>query len=633
MVSETGDVQSFLAKHPPFNHLSQNQLEFASANIFVAFSKSGSELSLNDPSPGAHVVGILVVRSGSLEIRTEQGVLLDRLSVGDYLIPSVLYAGSSKPRVIVLEDCLYYELTDYALQSLKNASSEIAALCDLDARRARLKSDDSSSVDAERFAEQRVQQLTRETYLNQYVKDTMSDKVVCADPKTTIRAAAQLMKQHHISSLLIKDDKQLLGIITDRDFRTRVLAEGITGDVAIEQVMTSAPMCVDVNSRLHDAQLKMMSEGIHHLPVLAGQEPVGIITLSDILRTNNVEPLSLIRAINYAQTVTELKAAADEIPDMVVKLVERDARAVEVGQIITSLTDSMSKRLLKLAEQQYGPPPCAYAWLAFGSQARQEQVLGSDQDNGLLLPDDIAVDETEYFKDFAAFVNDGLDKCGMPFCPGDIMAKNEKWRMSLQGWKSCFASWIEEPSPKALMHASIFFDMRHIAGKIELTEALQRYVLERAQSNTIFLALMCENALLHSPPLGFFKTFVLESDGDHNHTLELKKRGTIPVVDIARNYALSVGVQALNTIERLQAIEQSGAMSKEMAYSLIDAHEFIAGIRLAAQAREYRAQRTVDNYLDPQELSPLVRHQLKDAFHLVREAQHAMKVRFSGGIL
>lgn len=213
------------------------------------------------------------------------------------------------------------------------------------------------------------------------------------------------------------------------------------------------------------------------------------------------------------------------------------------------------------------------------------------------------------------------------------MAKNEKWRMSLKDWKICFSGWIEEPSPKAVMFSSIFFDMRHIAGNQALTKALRNDVLERAKSNTIFLAMMCENSLLHSPPLGFFKTFVLESDGDHNNTLNLKKRGTIPIVDIGRYYTLSAGLKQLNTIERLQAIEKAGGMSKEMACSLIDAHEFIAGIRLEAQGKQYRAGIKIDNHLDPKELSPLVRHQLKDAFHVVREAQNAMKVKVGGGVL
>jgi len=232
-----------------------------------------------------------------------------------------------------------------------------------------------------------------------------------------------------------------------------------------------------------------------------------------------------------------------------------------------------------LAERKYGKAPCQFSWLAFGSQARQEQVLGSDQDNGLLLPDDVEIDSI-YFTKLTEFVNDGLDSCGMPYCPGDVMANNDKWRQPLNVWKNYFENWIKEPAP-----------------------------------------------------IGFFKTFVLESDGDHNHTLNLKKRGTIPIVDIARNYALSASLEPLNTIERLKRMEQAGVMSKEMAYSLIDAHEFIAGIRLDAQGKQYRAGVTVDNYLDPKELSPLLRHQLKDAFNVVREAQTAMRMRFGGGVI
>jgi CBS domain-containing protein len=630
MVSETGDVQAFLAQQPPFNHLSEKQLEFASNNIFVAFSKSGSELQASHTTDEAYTVGMLIVRSGSLEIRTEKNILLDRLSAGDYLITSVLAADThNNPRIIVLEDCLYYELTDYAFQTLVGGSSEMAALCDDDkTRKTQAQSDSGEGVN-----HQHVAQLTKDAYLTQRVKETMSHSVVFTDPQTTIREAAQLMKQHHISSLLIKHDQNLVGIITDRDFRTRVLAEGVEDSETIGRVMTSAPMCIDVSSRLHDAQLMMMSEGVHHLPVVQDDNPVGIITPSDILRANNIEPLSLVRAVNRATTIEQLSVAADGIPALVVRLIEHDARAIEVGKIITTLADAITKRLLTLAEEKFGTPPCDYAWLAFGSQARQEQVLGSDQDNALLLPDDVSIEDAAYFNDFTGFVNDGLDACGMPYCPGGIMAKNEKWRMSLKDWMACFAGWIEEPSPKAVMHSSIFFDMRHIAGKQELTKALRNYVLERAKSNTIFLAMMCENALLHSPPLGFFKTFVLESDGDHNNTLNLKKRGTIPIVDVARQYALSAGLTPLNTIERLQAIEKAGEMSKEMAYSLVDAHEFIAGIRLEAQGKQFRSGIKIDNHLDPKELSPLVRHQLKDAFHVVRDAQGAMKVKVGGGVL
>ena len=630
MVSEAGDVQTFLAQHPPFNHLSEDQLEYASANIYVAFSKPGNELQLNTSTTGQPSPGVLIVRSGSLEIRDQQGVLIDRLSSGDYVVPSVLYSDPRNiPRVQVLEDCLYYELGEKAFQSLSAVSKELAAISDTDKTRAAHShfSDDEWSYQAD------DEDKRKDGCLGQCVKDTMSSVIIFAAPETSIREAAQLMKQHHISSLLVKDKTQLVGIVTDRDFRIRVLAEGVPDSDAIATVMTPDPMCIELNSLVQEAQLKMMSEGIRHLPVVDEQRPVGIISQTDILRVNNIEPISLIHSINRAHNVEALSRVAYEIPDLVVKLVARDTRAVEVGKIITTLSDGITKRLLQLAEAKFGTPPCDYAWLAFGSQARQEQALGSDQDNGLLLPDGTSAEDDGYFEDLSEFVNDGLDQCGMPYCPGEIMAKNKKWRMSLQGWKSCFSGWIDVPSPKAVMHSSIFFDMRVITGKTELVDELQQYVLEKAKTNTIFLAMMCDNALLHSPPLGFFKTFVLETDGDHNHILNLKKRGTIPVVDIARNYALSIGSQALNTIDRLHAIKQAGAMSGEMAYSLIDAHEFIAGIRLEAQGKQYRAGLKANNHLDPKELSPLLRHQLKDAFNVVREAQAAMKARFGGGVL
>ncbi|MES0326842.1 MAG: putative nucleotidyltransferase substrate binding domain-containing protein [Gammaproteobacteria bacterium] len=629
MVSETNDVQAFLVQHPPFNQLSKSQLEYASDNIFVAFSKSGSEISLDSSTNNNYKIGMLIVRSGSMEIKTDQGELVDRLSSGDYLLADKISSKQAGPsRIVVLEDCLYYELTDYALQSLSATCSEIASLIENDKKR----NIHSTSSNVISLTESHVDQLVNDNYLSQRVKEAMSAGIISASPNATIQNAAELMKLHRISSLLIQENKQLVGILTDRDLRSRVLAKGVSGTEVIEKVMTKWPHCIDVNSRLYDAHLKMMSEGVHHLPVVLDTSPVGILTLSDILRANNAEPLSLIREINRADTVDELSSAAKNLPGLVVKLIERDARAVEIGKIITSFSDGITKRLLKLAERKFGTPPCDYAWLAFGSQARQEQVLGSDQDNGLLLPDDIDIDD-DYFKHLAEFVNDGLNSCGMPYCPGDIMAKTDKWRQPLKIWKNYFSNWIENPSAMGIMHSSIFFDMRHIAGNVELSKNLREYVLERSKTNTIFLAMMCDNALLHSPPLGFFKTFVLETDGDHNQTLNLKKRGTIPIVDIARNYALSAGLKPLNTIERLQAMEQAGVMSKELAYSLIDAYEFIAGIRLEAQGKQYRANVSVNNYLDPEELSALVRHQLKDAFNIVRDAQAAIRVRFGSGVL
>ncbi|MBT8126205.1 MAG: CBS domain-containing protein [Gammaproteobacteria bacterium] len=630
MVSETGDVQVFLSQQPPFNQLSESQLEYASDNIAVAFNKSGDTLDLNAADERDTSLGMLIVRSGSLEIRNNRGELIDRLSSGDYLVPEMLFDHTNgSPDIVVLEDCLYYELSAGAFQSLAAVNQDIAAT---------VKPAQQAAAEAVYASEQRHDQPAAEPvgkrpYYTQYVRDTMSSMVVSVSPDTSIREAARLMKMHNISSLLIKDDQRLAGIITDRDFRIRVLADGVPDSEPVRYVMTSDPLSIDADSELQDAQLKMMAEGVRHLPVMDEQVLVGMISQTDILRANNIEPVSLNLAINRAMNVSELKEIAQQIPPLINKLVARDTRAVEVGKILTTLSDGLTRRLILLAEERYGAPPCDYTWLAFGSQARQELALGSDQDNALLLPNGVSLDDRNYFIDLSAFVNDGLDQCGMRYCPGGIMAKNEKWRMTLIQWIHTFSRWIEEPSPGAVMHSSIFFDMRRIYGNAGYVDELQDYVLKRAQKNTIFLAMLCDNALSHSPPLGFFKKFVLETDGDHNKILNLKKRGTIPIVDIAREYTLSAATTTLNTIDRLHAVHEAGAMSREMAYSLVDAHEFIASLRLEAQGKQVSAGTKVDNYLDPTELSPLVRHQLKDAFNVVRDAQAAMRVRFGGGVL
>ncbi|SMF56693.1 CBS domain-containing protein [Alteromonadaceae bacterium Bs31] len=619
MVSEVSDVQEFLSKQALFQHLNAEALATASSQSYTSFSRSGALINLREDA------GLLVLRSGSVEIRKRNGELLDRLSEGDFLLPKVLLQHALQ--AMALEDCLYYELAATAYNALYTSDKDFSLLCQSYTRRF-----GEVSMEVQNPAISPAIS-SGELLLQKRVADFMSSPPVCASPHITILEAAKIMMAKNVSSLLITQDEDLVGIVTDRDLRTRVLAAGLPDSMSVSAVMTPEPSAIDKSELLHRAQIKMMSAGIHHLPVVDGKQVAGLIGLSDIVRANNIEPVSLIGSVRHANNVAALVDISRQFPALVARLIERDTRSTEVGEIITSLTDGLTNRLIQLAQQELGDAPCEFAWLAFGSQARQEQVIGSDQDNALILSEACEPQNADYFKKLAEFVNEGLGDCGVLLCPGDIMARNDKWRLSLRHWFECFNQWIQAGSPKDLMHASIFFDMRHIYGEKKLSAALQNHVLESAKKNTIFLAHMSDNALIHSPPLGFFKTFVLEKDGDHIHSLDLKKRGTIPIVDIARNCSLSAGISAVSTVDRLKQVADAGVMSHGLVNSLLDAHEFIAGLRLDAQGRQYRAGEAVDNYLDPKTLSPLMRHQLKDAFHLVRQAQAAMKARFGGGLI
>jgi CBS domain-containing protein len=252
----------------------------------------------------------------------------------------------------------------------------------------------------------------------------------------------------------------------------------------------------------------------------------------------------------------------------------------------------------------------------------------SDQDNGLLLAKEPDAAATAYFDALTHAVCSGLNDCGYVFCPGDIMAQNPAWRMSLENWQQKFSGWVNTPEPKALMHASIFFDMRCVFGPESLFKALQNQVLANTCDNDIFLAALAGNALSESPPLGFFRQFVLERDGSEEKGIDLKHRGSVLINDIARVYALSAGINEVNTAKRIRVLIAQGILTRKDGLNLADALEFIAHMRLANQGRQYENREALSNYLRPQALSSLMRHQLRDAFKVVHDAQAALKLKF-----
>ncbi|MFV0510529.1 MAG: DUF294 nucleotidyltransferase-like domain-containing protein, partial [Shewanella algae] len=416
---------------------------------------------------------------------------------------------------------------------------------------------------------------------------------------------------------------------TDRDLRNRVLAEGLTGNEAVFQAMTRQPVYIDAQALVFEAMLLMSEHNIHHLPVMEREQPVGMITSTDILRSQASQPLLLIGEIERQKDLQSLISVSRQIPLLLQNLISADARAEEIGRVLTSVTDALTRRLIQLNQALLGEAPMAFCWLAFGSQGRQDQAACSDQDNGLLLAEEPDEHARGYFKALAKGVCAGLNECGYVYCPGDIMAQNPNWCLSLASWQQKFASWVNTPEPKALMHASIFFDMRSVYGPDSLFDALQDKVLAQTKDNDIFLAALTGNALSESPPLGFFRQFVLDRDGSEVKGMDLKHRGSALINDIARVYALAAGVKEVNTAKRIRALMESKLLSRKDALNLADAHEFIAHMRLANQGRQFEQGQGISNFLMPQALSSLMRHQLRDAFKVVHDAQAALRLKFT----
>jgi len=323
-----------------------------------------------------------------------------------------------------------------------------------------------------------------------------------------------------------------------------------------------------------------------------------------------------------------LTVLSRRLPPLFARMVNLGRDVEQIGRMVTHITDAFTVRLLQLAEAEYGKAPMRYAWIVFGSQAREEQTARTDQDNGLILERRAEGDAADYFEKLSTFVCDGLDRLGYVYCPGEIMALNTKWRVSLQAWKRHFDRWIDEPDPKSVMHSSIFFDMRCVHGDRELVDALQEYAIGRAKQNRIFRRFMAANVLGHRPPIGFFRRFVQEDDGSHSEGLNLKHRGIVPITDLVRMRALEAGVREANTFRRMELAVAAGSMNEGDAKSLGDALRLISRIRLAHQAEQMAQGREPTNFVPPDELSPLMRRNLKAAFMLVVEAQSGLAIRY-----
>ena len=606
---ELREIRDFLAEHPPWASLPPRVLDDLPGRLHVRYYRRGTTIiGLGTPNNS-----LFILRSGAVDIHRDGDDLVERADPGtSFGTSSVLSRRPSEYRIVAIEDSLVLVMPGEVFGHLLATRPEVAdffgaGMPDRMKRAvAELESDPSGRI-----------------ILKTRVADLLHREPITASPQLSIRAAAQLMAQHRVSALLIVEDGRILGIMTDRDLRSKVVAAGLDVNASIVTIMTSDPVTIPSTALAFEAMLEMLGRNVHHLPVVDGDRLMGLVSAGDLMRLETANPVFLVGDIAKQGSPEQLAKVTARLPRLVAQLVEQDASADEIHRLVTAVSDATTRRLLQLAENALGPPPVPFEWLVLGSQARFEHGLGSDQDHVLLLDDAVRPEHDEYFAALADFVASGLEGCGYPRCPGEVMATNPQWRRSLRSWRSEFHRWIAEPQAKAVLHAQIFFDFRSIHGGTTRSDALREAILAQTPGSQRFLGHLAAEAVERQPPIGFFRGFVLEREGEHRATLDLKS-GVHTVIELARVHALASGVPAVNTIERLRALSGQGALGTDSANDLVDAFEFITYLRLRHQARQVDAGQRPDNHVSPDSLSSLERKHLRDAFGIIRRMQQAL---------
>ncbi|HAG39854.1 MAG TPA: inosine-5-monophosphate dehydrogenase, partial [Pseudoalteromonas sp.] len=462
------------------------------------------------------------------------------------------------------------------------------------------------------------------------ISELMTRTAITLAPDASIRQTAKKMKKHGVSSIMITEHAILVGVVTDRDLRNRVLADEVDPQDAVSSIMSAKPKFIFENNRVFSALHLMLKYNIHHLPVLdENHKPLGMLTSTDLLRQQKSDPVQLIGRIYKAHSIADLKRYAGEIPELLRSFSYNIEDISLIGKLLSGLTDALTSRLIHLFQEENGAAPTSFCFICFGSQAREEQTLHSDQDNGLLLPDDLSEQHQAYFKHMGEFVCEQLVECGIRRCPGNIMASSDECRMSVSSWCERFFKWIKSPTPSAMLNCKIFFDLRFIEGSNALYSGFCEQ-LNRISRDELFYAAMATDIRASSVPIGLFNKLKTQKNDNNHKYIDLKKRGVVIINDIVRLYALKAGIKRANTQERLDALLKHSLLNKHDIYNLKDCWRFLTQLRFSTQINE---EGLPSNCINPDKLSSLERHQLKEAFYLVKQAQQAAAFKFARGSL
>jgi CBS domain-containing protein len=594
------DALTFVRAQPPFDQLGEEDVRLLERHLETVYFPSGKRIfSPADPVP-EH---LYVVRKGVVRIKPPVGEARLIEEGETFGLPPVKGTNTAGAIVVADEDVLAHRIpSDVFDRLLTNPSVAGFFVRSLPQRLQHLADIQMSSLAGDMAVP---------------LDKLLARPVVSSSKDTTVRQAARAMSENRISSLVIEADPP--GIVTDRDLRNRVLAYGLGPETPVHQVMSSPIKGLPKSTPTFGALMLMLDEGIHHVAVLDGGRVVGVVTDTDILRHQSKTPIYLHKWIERLERPEDLAGYGNQVASMAQALLTAGLDPLEIGRVIATLNDAVTRRLLLIGTDAERTSSPDYAWIVFGSEGRMEQLLLTDQDNGLVL-DDQAADDDGYFSDLSTFVIEGLLQAGFPRCRGDCMAT--RLRYPRKKWLQMFSSWIQRPDREAAFDAAIMFDMRRVGGSLDLEEL--ENIMMKVGRNDSFMRRFAKVAIRTEPPLTFFRRIRGQDGG-----LDLKTSAIGPIVAIAKLSSLEAGTRGVSTVERLATARDAGTLPSDAVMTLTEAFRFALRLRLSEQLDAYAAGLPLSNRVSLEKLSALERRHLREALMEIRNLQSFVAARYN----
>jgi CBS domain-containing protein len=624
------DIIQFLGSIPPFQFLDKPVLKDAASKLSMEFYPKNAVILKQEDTLSEF---LYIIKKGGVRISLKspenEDIVIDYRGEGDsFGLVSLMGKDRQRTTVTAIDDTICYLMNKETVYRLIDSNPSFTEYL--------LQSHFTKYID-KTYREMHSKSLfygsSDQLLFTTLVGDIAVKDVITTRQDTAIRQAAQEMVWNGISSLVVVDDAgNPVGIVTDRDLREKVVARGRDVNGPVKDVMTLPLVRVDAKDFCFEAVLRMIKHNIHHILVIRDGQLTGVLTNHDLMMLQGTSPLSFAKDLESQQSIESLIPLSLKINRIVGLLLKEGAKASNITRIITELNDRLLRKVLEIAERKFGNPPVPYCWVAFGSEGRKEQTFKTDQDNAIIMSDapTPAAEEAanRYFSEFTLFVKDSLLRCGFPPCPADYMASNPRWRQPLRTWKRYLSTWISTPTMEALMQAITFFDFRPVYGDFSLAIELRTYLTDLLKDQKLFLGHMANMIVKNTPPIGFFKSFVVEKSEEHRDELNLKVKCLAPLVDAVRLFALERGVRETSTLERIDVLRGVHTIVQEYADEFEHAFEFMMLLRMHHQYEQIMAGRDPDNFVNPDKLSNLEKRTIKDSFRFITKVQDIIIERY-----
>lgn len=467
--------------------------------------------------------------------------------------------------------------------------------------------------------------------MNLPVTSFLRNHIRCAMDQTVEDAAVMMRRKKQDAVLITRDDRDYIGIITDADLRNRVVAQRFDLSRQVFEIMSSPLITIPQTSLLFEAQLIIKDKSISHLAVTNERgEVIGIISKEDLMEVQRNTISYIVKEIQDAESVDVLKKVHERVPGLVKTLLESGAKMQNVTYMISTITDSITERLINFAIEDMGQPPAKFAFITLGSEGRREQTMTTDQDNAIIfedVPNDQVGAVNKYFLYLGKKINEWLNKVGYDYCEGEIMAGNPQWCQPLSRWQKYFTDWINNSSPESLLGVSIFFDFRVVYGEAKYGDELRTQINKTVRKKNKFFQHLVMNVQTYKPPLNLLRPQLPDSRAGYQDFIDLKV-AIRPFIEFVRIYAVKNEMSETGTLQRLEKLLIRRIIEKNDYDEISHSYNTLMEIRFRMQLEKILSNKLPDNYAKPQELTEIEKSLLRKILAGVSDYQSRLALEF-----